>query len=267
VRDFLQRAIEEDRFLPAAIKVVTEYAEVKQCWAIFCARNPEPTDGDPTGRDWSRAARRLLLDRSGSALEVLSLFIEMYDRIRPPAFLAHVRSAINDVGELSDSEIQLCRLVLEQLTSSLLPLSVLDEAKRVVSSSAGRMLADYGWCLVLEDIESLASVLYKYGWDQNAARAAAREALDGYIGNMDSTLNEIHNLDELDGFERDLWKVMNEYDLYDSRVERDISYRRETLFEREDDDRGRYGGTAASSPAPQSSDNEIKSMFQALVGR
>jgi hypothetical protein len=28
VRDFLQRAIEEDRFLPAAINSVTEYAEV-----------------------------------------------------------------------------------------------------------------------------------------------------------------------------------------------------------------------------------------------
>ena len=79
--------------------------------------------------------------------------------------------------------------------------------------------------------------------------------------------NEIHDLDELDGFERDLWKVMNEYNLYDKRVERDIRYRRQTLLEREEDDyRGRYGRTAASSPAPQSSDDEIKSMFLGLVG-
>ncbi len=41
VRDFLQRAIEEDRFLPAAIDAVTEYAEVEQCWTVFLAQKPE----------------------------------------------------------------------------------------------------------------------------------------------------------------------------------------------------------------------------------
>jgi hypothetical protein len=269
VRDFLQRAIEEDRLLPAAINAVTEYAEVRQCWTVFCAQKPEPAAGHPASKNWSRAAARLLSNGSGTLLERLHLIIDMYDWLQDEAFLQHVRSAVGDLeaGELDGDDVYHCRAVLEQLVSSILPLSELDKAKRVVSAAVARMLVDYGGALSLDDIESVADQLYEYGWDQDAAGDAAREALRAYISDIDSTLSEISSLDELDGFERELKRVMRDYGLVDSRADRDIQDRRESLLEREMDYSEEGYGRSTSPSQPQFSDDEIRSMFQGLLGR
>jgi hypothetical protein len=214
------------------------------------------------------AADRLLSDGSGTALQRFSLILDMYDRLEEKSLLRHVRSAVGEVeaDEIDGTQAGLCQSTLEQLASSLLPMGELGEAKRVVSAAIEKMLAEYGGSLVLEEIESVASHLYKYGWDQDSAGEAAREALTAYISDIDATLCEIRDLDELEYFERQLRTLMNEYGLYDSRAGRHISSHRESLLESYDDeDRGRYGRTVSPSQ-PQSSDDEIRSMFQGLLG-
>jgi hypothetical protein len=271
VRDFLQRAIEEDRFLPAAINAVTDYAEVKQCWTVFCAQKPEPSTGHPASKDWSRAAARLLSDGSGTPLQCLCLIIEMYDRLQHEALLHHVRSALSDLeaGEVEGYEVDRCRQVIHQLDLSFLPLSELDEAKRVVSAAVEKMLVDYGGTLSLDDIESLAYALYECGGDQDAAGDAARAALRAYISDIDSTLSEITSLDELDDFGRDLKRVMETFGLVDVRADGDIRSRLESLLEPEEhyDDEEGYGRSASPSQVQEVSDDQIRSMFQGLLGR
>ena len=97
VCDFLQRAIEEDRFLPAAINAVTEYAEVEQCWTVFCAQQPGLAEFHPTTEGWSGAAGRLLSNNGGTPLQRLHLIVDMYDVLRGEALLPHVRSAVADL--------------------------------------------------------------------------------------------------------------------------------------------------------------------------
>jgi hypothetical protein len=267
VRDFLQRAIEEDRFLPAAIDAVTEYAEVAQCWTVFCAQQSKPTAGHPSTRDWSGAAGRLLSNGSGTPLGRLHLIIEMYDLLGGEALLAHIRSAVGDLeaGEVDFYETNRSREVLEQLVSSLLPLSELNEAKRVVSAAVAKMLVVDGGALSLDDIESVAHSLYECGSDQDAASDAARESLRAFISQIDYTLSEISSLDELDVFEHTLKRLMGEYGVVASRADREISYRREYLFEREEDETEGYG-RSSSPPQPEFSDAQIRSMFQGLRG-
>ena len=82
VRDFLQRAVEEDQFLPVAVGAVTEFTEVNQAWSFFWAQRwpkrhdevqgviiigPQrpKTPQDPSSTAWVGAARRLLKDGSG----------------------------------------------------------------------------------------------------------------------------------------------------------------------------------------------------------
>jgi hypothetical protein len=218
VRDFLQRAIEEDRFLPAAINAVAEYAEVKQCWTVFCAQNPGLAESHPTTEGWSGAAGRLLSNNSGTPLQRLHLIVDMYDVLRGEALLAHIRSAVGylETGDVEFLDVYRCREVIEQLVSSLLPSSELNEAKRVVSAVVAKMLVDYGGALSLDDIERVADTLYEYGSDQEAASDAARESLRAFISDIDSTLSEISSVDELDGFEHDLKRLMGEYDVVEA---------------------------------------------------
>jgi hypothetical protein len=268
VRDFLHRAIGEDRFLPAAINAVTEYAEVKQCWTVFCDQKPEPAAGHLTTKGWSGAVGRLLSNSSGTPLQRLHLIVDMYDLLQGEALLPHVRSAVGNLeaGEVECYEADRCREVLDQLVLSLLPLSELDETKRVVSAAVTKMLIDCGGLLSLDDIESIAHRLNEYDSDQDAAGAVAQKSLRAFISEIDSTLSEISSLDELDDFERELKRLIGEYGLVDSRVDRDISYRRESLLEREEhyDEEG-YGRSPSPSQ-PEFSDDQIRSMFQGLLG-
>jgi hypothetical protein len=80
-------------------------------------------------------------------------------------------------------------------------------------------------------------------------------------------LPEIRSLAELDEFEHELKRVMREFDLCDSRANRDIQYRREHLIEGEEhsDEEGYRRSTSLSEA--EFSDDKIRSMFQGLLGR
>lgn len=73
--------------------------------------------------------------------------------------------------------------------------------------------------------------------------------------------------DELDGFARELKRVMGDYGLVDNRADRDIEYRRECLIEGKEHDNAEGYGRSASLSQPQFSDDQIRSMFQGLLGR
>jgi hypothetical protein len=47
IRDFLQRAVDEDKFLPFAVDAVTEFAELNQAWKFFYAKKVPPLRYDP----------------------------------------------------------------------------------------------------------------------------------------------------------------------------------------------------------------------------
>jgi predicted ATPase len=153
------------------------------------------------------------------------------------------------------------------LGKSRLPQRELDEAKRVVSAAVAKMLVDYAGALSLDDIESVAFRLCEHGRDQGAAGDVVRKALKAYIRDIDSTLSEISSLEELEEFEHELKRVMREFDLYGSRADRDIQYRREHLIEGEEHGDEDGHGRSTSLSQAEFSDDQIKSMFQGLLGR
>jgi hypothetical protein len=149
VRDFLQRAVDEDRFLPVAVGAVTEFAEVNQTWTFFYDQKSKPprVDAkDPSSAAWVGAARRLLKDGSGSALQRLLLVIDMYDCLEAEELLQLVSASIRNLqnSEIEGVEAGLCREAFERIHNSLVPLDVQDDANRVLSAAAVTMLTDYG---------------------------------------------------------------------------------------------------------------------------
>jgi hypothetical protein len=60
---------------------------------------------------------------------------------------------------------------------------------------------------------------------------------------------------------------MREFDLCDSRANRDIEYRREHLIEGDEHGDEEGNGRRTSLSQAEFSDDQIKSMFQGLLGR
>jgi hypothetical protein len=261
----LERAVIDDRFIPAAIERVTEFAEVEQAWLVFSAQYPGLVRGDPTLPAWVAAAGRLLDHGSGTELQRLDLLIDIYNELEGEALLPPLHRAIQELERkgIDGTDASKCSLVLEHVVSSMLPLALLDDAKRIVSAVIAKMLADFGGALALDEISSVGNTLCESGADQDAGGDAVREALSGYFGEMSSMLAEVTSLSELEEYERELQSVMHKFGVQDSRPIRRIESRREKLADEEGRDSGTYSGHNTKS-SESISDDQIRSMFDGL---
>jgi hypothetical protein len=267
VRDFLDRAVESDRFLPLALGVLSEYAELSQCWELFTKSQPSGQTLKDYQRLWSEALGRMVAGNSGTALERFELAINLYDQFNNESlFLGHVGTAMADLALAStdETEVRRCRSVLEQLVLTLLPREVADEARDGMASFVARMLSEAGGALTIEDVEMIADALFKYGRENGETRAAVQDALKAQVDEIDTALREFGNIDDLDSYEAWLEAVMKKFHYQDKRVERDIRYRRESLLERDEAPTEIQYKSISRRERPETSDEEIRSMFQGL---
>jgi hypothetical protein len=267
VRDFLDRAIEEDRFLPAAVSVLSEYDELKQCWNAF-SRSGLPVPIPPGfAAVWSDAAGRMIEGGSGSALDRLALVVESYEAVRAPSLLEHVDAAISDVddADTDEGEVARCCAIAEQSAETTLPRAQAEGMRGVAYGLAARMLKDFGGTVPLDEVVSLADALLSIAIDASAAKAVVHEAMSAQVDQIDSVLDGIDSIEDLDDFEDDLRRVMRKYDYSDRRAERDIEYRRDAILEgRVRLFRPGYGSVDRSEEEEDASDEEIRSMFRGL---
>jgi hypothetical protein len=214
-----------------------------------------------------RAIARMVKSSSGTALQRFKLAVSAYDLIRAEVLLAPVKTATEELDAVGvdQSEVSECRAVIEQMVLTLLPFDEVEEARRVVSDVAARMLVEYGSFFLMEDIEAVGDALLNYGKDRDRAAAAVTEALRAQVDEIDALLDEIHTLEDLDGFEQSFESAMRKYQFSDRRFKRDVEYRRETILERGQRERtNNYGSSIAPLPG-QASNEEIRSMFHALL--
>ncbi len=192
--------------------------------------------------------------------------MDMYDRLQTNEFLPLVNAVIRGLenSEIEGYEADRCSSALEQLCLSLLPIGLLEDAKRVLSSAIATMLTDYGGSLSLDDIQSVTKSLFEFGVNEDAASKASYDSLTGYIENLSETLDELGSVSELERYTKDLKRAMNEFGIVDLRVDSRLESRMDKLIEKEGQDDGEsYGGTRSTAPN-QISNDEIRSMFSGL---
>jgi hypothetical protein len=265
VRDFLDRAIAEDRFLQAAVGVLTDYAELKQCWNVY-GRGPDRA-GPGFAQVWSDAMSRMVQSGTGNELQRLALVKESFETLGSAALLPHVAVAAADLrdADLDQDDADLCRSLLEGALHSALPDAQKQEVRDAVSQAMGRVLGYWGGYMPLEDLDAAAESLREFGTLPSDAVANVRMALKEFIDRIDESLGEIDDPDELDDFEKDLKALMTKFGYEDGRVARDIEYRRQAIYEGEvRRSRSHYGRHDQSDDEPDFSDDEIRSMFSGL---
>ena len=120
----------------------------------------------------------------------------------PPAF---VRAwAGKAVAELASS-------VLIEFAYPELPDALAEKARETLTAKVAQMLEEYGSCLSLDTLKLISDRLFKFGTSEDRAGEASRAALAVYLDDLSEALSAISFLDELDAFERELMRLVNNY--------------------------------------------------------
>lgn len=271
IRDFLLRAIQKDRFLPAALNVISEFPELQQCWGVFSPpglRIPKPAAA--IEQAWINAVARMLDHGGGAPLKMIVLIVDIYDQLNDEGLLPHLHTALKFLTSsgIEGAEVDVCSATLERLASCALPISDLGVTQDTVTIEVCEMVASYGGALSLDEMYSISSHLLEFGSNQDAVGDAVREGIKKFIDEIDESLRNIRDMSELDSFEDDLTKLMEDFSARDSRAPQEIASHRDYLAEQEDDNRDRY--TARPKPTLDlvgASTDQIRSMFQGLNRR
>ena len=269
VRDYLERAIKVDRFLSSAISVVTEYAEVERTWNSFLAEAPQANRSHPLASAWGEVARRLMIDGGGTPLQRLELGMDIYDRLFIEEAVELVRSATQElvISDIDSTEASDGVRVLEGLTLTLLPDDVVEDARAVVSKEFGRMISEQGGAMTLDDLRASASCLKAYGSDADVAFSAIREGIGAYIDQMKDELEELSREDEIEIYESEIKELLTEYNVSElpkRHAAQAIKRRKEALREEDEGDYDRDYSPSAPAKAKETSDADIRSMFDSL---
>ncbi|CAM2187749.1 Restriction endonuclease [Paraburkholderia sacchari] len=267
IRDFLQRAVREDRFFSVAVDAATRFPELKSTWKRYGEAVREDRDLAIDGSLWDAAIGRLMKIVSGTALGRLGLSVDMYDQLESETSLEFVRAS---VAELRDSEIgldeaDLSRWVLEALSLSLLPLDVADEAGQVLFEAVVRFLSEWGGELSFEDIDAVAGALSDFDVDAAVVAHAHHSALRKRTSDLSSVLLDYGSVDDLDSFESELTLLMTKNGVPPGDVAAQVERRRETLVEREQEREDDNYNPAQSVSPRQSATDQIRSMFAGLA--
>jgi hypothetical protein len=264
IRDFLEQTAIQDQSLQPAVDAAAELSELRLAWNFFETHKAK-LSSHPTSVAWMMAAARVLERLSGSALERLDLMISMYHGLKSEEMLEGVEIAISQLKASSISlfDSSSARTLLENVTLSLLPTEIAENAKCALTQVISEMLSVDGGYMPLEDLASIVSHVLEYGADRSLCSDAAAEALQVHIDNISDTLSDISTLQDLDDYEQELTEMMGAYGVVASKATRAIQQKRERLYDRDD------GGEPVYSPhvrpiSREISDDQIRSMFSGL---
>lgn len=267
IRDFLQRAVREDRFFSVAVDAATRFPELKSTWKLYGEAVRHDGGLAIEGSHWDAAIGRLMKIVSGTALDRLGLSVDMYDQLESEKSLEFVRTSVTDLrdSEIELDEADLSRWVLEALSVSLLPLDVADEAGQVLFEAVARFLSEWGGELSFEDIDAVAGALFDFDVDAAVVAHAHQNALRKRTSDLSSILLDYGSVDDLDSFESELTLLMTKNSVPPGDVAAQVERRREILVEREQEREDESYNPAQSVSPWQSATDQIRSMFAGLA--
>lgn len=266
LRDYLRDVIRIDRLMPLIVPCIETAGELGECFAISRAHRSDWKGSMPV---WTAALDRVHDGGRAQRFAYLELALDLCDEFRDRGLIERMLAALVGIEQdgVNEEEVREICSLLERSAMTLLPTEVEARVRSVATEAAATMLETRAMCLPLEDIESMDEALFTHGNDRERATTAVQSAMWTFTRSVDSDLEAITTLDDLDEFERSLLALMKKRGFSSDTVKRDIRWRREALEEHEprhDTEQGYRGGGVMSHLSM--SDGEIRSMFGGLKG-
>lgn len=266
LRDYLRSVIRVDRLLPHIVPRIETASELSECIAIFRAHRGDWKGATPV---WTSALDRVRNGGRAQRFTYLELSLDLCDEFLDEGLIDRMLTALVAIEQqgVDEEEVREICSLLERSAMTLLPTEVETRVRSVATEAAATMLEKKAMCLPLEDIESMDEALFTHGNDQERAAIAVQSAMWTFTRSLDSDLEAITTLDDLDEFETSVLALMERRGFPADTVKRDIRWRREALEEHEprhDPEEGYRGGGVTSHR--NMSDAEIRSMFGGLRG-
>lgn len=267
VRDFLQSAVIEDKFLPIALDAVSEFTEVKSVWHQFCLNQRNNSAQAVDSAVWDTTIIRLMNRDSGTALDRLELSLNIFGRLKSAKCLEFVRACAEDLknSEIEVGEITLCKWALEYFSIASLPRDDADEVGQVLSVAVGRLLTEWGHELSFEDINEVANALSEFGVNAAIAARSHKGALIERIANMEPVLLDYGSVADLDDFESKLSSLLIKHGVPLGNVGGQIESHRKTLIESEQKGEDEIYEPLQSMSPRQNETAQIRSMFAGML--
>jgi energy-coupling factor transporter ATP-binding protein EcfA2 len=267
VRDFLQRAVIEDKFLPIALDAVSEFPEVKSVWDRYCLSLHSNSAQKIHSALWDAAIIRLMSRDTGTALDRIELALDIYGRQQSEKCLEFVRACTYDLknSEIEVGEVTLCKWALEYFSMASLPREDAEEVGQVLSVAVGRLLTEWGHELSFEDINEVANALSEFGTNAAIAAGSHKGALIERVANLESVLLDYGSVADLDDFESKLTSLLIKHRVPLGNVGGQIEGHRKTLIEREQEREDENYEPLQSMSPRQNETIQIRSMFADLM--
>jgi hypothetical protein len=253
--------------VPLAIKALTDYDELNQCWELIEKGKTAQLQNDQFQHDWVDAVGRLVSGSSGTALNCFKLALDSYARFPGPNLLVHVVTAavVLEQDTADESELSACQAAMEALATAGLPSAEADETREILTIFMIEALKGAAWALNLDEVESAANTLLQFGSKIPASQPAIHEALEAQIEYIDDMMEGIDTIDDLHDFERDLIATLAKYGYKKKGYEYDIERRRDRIMEGDIRPRPTSYGSVQRQASTEATNEEIESMFQGLL--
>lgn len=268
LRDFLQSVICSDRLGPVLLPELETYSELNELWAVRkSTQETFATSQESEAAMWLEALDRLHESGDANIDDYLGLAIEFYNSFEEKALEERIHATINTIQqtEFDSGDVGLACSLLELGFCTTLPFDLEDKLRATATKAAADLLIDEAYALSFEDLQSLDDAIHDYGNDESLAQHASEQAIASFAGCIESELDQIETIEELDELENTISGFMSKRGVSSSAVMYDFQYRRERLAEAGHyAQRGSYRGTSSWTPTAEVSDDEIRSMFAGL---
>lgn len=197
----------------------------------------------------------------------LKLALASYASFPGQDLLLHVVTAavMLEQDTADESELSTCQATLEALVAAGLPSAEADETREILTAFTIEAFRGAAWGLGLDEVESAANSLLRYGSKNPEIEPAIHEALEAQIEHIDDMMEGIETLDDLHDFERNLVATFTRYGYKKKGYEYYIERRQDRIMEGEIRPRSTNYGSIQRNVSTEATNEEIESMFLGLL--
>ena len=270
IRDYLQRAIEEDGQLKHIIEFIEEFDEIWQSWFLWKSHSTLPEPKKVAEIKWTKAMERLHAGGRPDSWDELNLLMSIYEIFPTEGILSLIEASAECLAEkgIESYDADDIRNLFRVAFMVEIPPDRRENLVNILLRPVQETLSNLAYAMSAGRTCELSKIILEYSGNIEEAKNVAAEALQDCVNFLGEGLSEVYSVDDLDKVERSViemleclgimtWSVRN-------RVEYCVNTRREELLD-EENSGSKVGINWRVPITSDMTDDDIRSLFRTLL--